>query len=134
MQYEHQPQKTSTTIEESQSMKRKSKKSWLRKQVTKRKGVIPLESPLGIALSKEEVAKSSQEVTPSKSLKKKSKSKKPSIPKSPKEKVLRSGTVKLMKQGKKLLDKQKWKNSPPPLDSVRKISKHPPLSNSLKKP
>ena len=102
MQYERQPQKT---VKESKSMKRKCKKSCLKKQVTKRKGIIPLESPLGIALSKEEVAKSSREVTPSKSLNEKSKSKKPSISKSPKEKILLSRTVKLTKQGKKPLNK-----------------------------
>ena len=43
MQYECQPQKT---VEESQLIKRKSKESWLKKQVTKRKGIITLESPL----------------------------------------------------------------------------------------
>ena len=74
MQYERQPRKKSTTIEESQTIKRESKKLWLKKQVAKRKG-IPLESPLGIALSEEEGAKSSQEVTPSKSPKAKAKAK-----------------------------------------------------------
>ena len=62
MQYEHQPRKMSTTIKESQLIKRKSKKLWSKKQVAKRKCIIPLESLLGIASSKEEVAKSSQEV------------------------------------------------------------------------